>query len=142
MGRGPGTKFCPGAVVALGGPDSSDTCTSGSLLQDDLDDIVNTWNHHLIRPSHNSRMPSGRPNVMYRLPALYGSRDYLCEVLPEEVEMCKLQCLFRELVPCDRDVYDMCNILMRENGHEFPKDPDSSVELYLELRRQINNLII
>lgn len=112
------------------------------LLQNDLDDMATTWNHHLIRSTHNSRMPSGRPNVMYQVPALYGARDYLFDVVPEEVEVCKEGCLFRKALPCDIDVYDMCIILVQENGHDIPKDPDTATDLYLELRQQIHNLIV
>jgi hypothetical protein len=112
-----------------------------NFLQNDLDDMMDTWNQHLIRPSHNARSPSGRPNVMYRLPALYGTRDYLSHVLPDDIAVCMEECLFRELVPCDRDVYDMSILIMHENELDFPQDPDSAVELYLELRQRINKCI-
>lgn len=110
-------------------------------LQDDLDETVRTWNRHLIRPSHNAHSPSGRPNVLYQLPVLYDTIDYMCEVDPEDVVICKDECLFREPIPRDRDVYDMCNIIMNENDLEFPQAPDTAVELYLELRRLLNNLL-
>ena len=48
---------------------------------------MTTWNH-LIQPCRNMCVPSGRPAVMYQMPGLYVTRDYLCGVQTEEVEMC------------------------------------------------------
>ncbi|CAB1433775.1 unnamed protein product [Pleuronectes platessa] len=54
-------------------------CCMG-LIQDELDDTAQVWNAHTIRPSKNTNVPSGRPNVMYALPQLYGTRDFLCSM--------------------------------------------------------------
>jgi hypothetical protein len=109
--------------------------------QEDLDEIVNTWNRHLIRPSRNARIPSGRPNIMYNLPELYGTVDYISQVSSAEINICKGICTFRQLVPCDQDVYDLCWEIIGNMGYNFPHDPYSAVDLYLNLRHDVTLLL-
>lgn len=105
--------------------------------QDELDDTVQVWNTHTIRPSKNISVPSGRPNVMYALPQLYGTRDFFSPVEDEHLQLCKDQCVFRRPIPCDPDVYELCNILMVESHLTLPKDPHQAVNLYRHLREAI-----
>ncbi|MEQ2315925.1 hypothetical protein AMECASPLE_027450 [Ameca splendens] len=101
------------------------------LLQDELDDTAIVWNTHLIRPSKNMQVPSGRPNVMYAVPELYNTRDFLTPGQNDHVQLCRNQCVFRLTIPCDPDVYDICNILMAESQLITPADPYEAVNLYL-----------
>lgn len=41
-----------------------------SFIQEDLNDIKHVWNSHRIRPSRNTSVPSGIPNVMHHAPHL------------------------------------------------------------------------
>ncbi|KAF5887205.1 uncharacterized protein DAT39_022327 [Clarias magur] len=50
------------------------------IIQTELDAVKESWNSHLIRPSRNQRVPHGRPEVMYFLPELYNTQDYLCQI--------------------------------------------------------------
>ncbi|XP_033114901.1 uncharacterized protein LOC117115288 [Anneissia japonica] len=75
------------------------------LIQDGLDDMVSTLNHHLIRSSRNSRSSFGRPNIIYYMPEMYGTLDYICQVSNEQVGLCQQECTFRKANPCDKDVY-------------------------------------
>ena len=111
------------------------------ILQNDIDATVNTWNCHLIRPTKNARAPSGRPNVMYQLPELFGTRNYLFHPRREEIQFCREECLFREPVPCDIDVYDMCCILMVEKGYRFPVDHHGALLLYRALSDDFKDLM-
>ncbi|KAL4008914.1 hypothetical protein ACER0C_002766 [Sarotherodon galilaeus] len=115
-------------------------CCMG-LIQDELDDTAQVWNAHSIRPSTNINIPGGRPNVMYTLPELYGTRDFLCPTEEEHVEMCKTECVFRLTKPCDPDVYELCNILMTESHLTPPTDPYQAVNLYVHLRENIMALV-
>ncbi|XP_042073225.1 uncharacterized protein LOC121813492 [Haplochromis burtoni] len=115
-------------------------CCMG-LIQDELDDTAQVWNTHSIRPSANINIPSGRPNVMYTLPELYGTRDFLCPTEEEHVEMCKTECVFRLTKPCDPDVYELCNIIMTESHLTPPTDPYQAVNLYMHLRENIMALV-
>ncbi|XDV29436.1 hypothetical protein PO909_032566 [Leuciscus waleckii] len=46
-----------------------------NVLQADLDECVELWNKHRIRPSRLAMCPGGVPNELYHLPHRYGSRD-------------------------------------------------------------------
>ncbi|KAK0154136.1 hypothetical protein N1851_003760 [Merluccius polli] len=104
---------------------------------DELDDTAQVWNTHTIRPSKNISVPSGRPNVLYALPQLYGTRDFLSPVEDEHLQLCKDECVFRRPIPCDPDVYELCNILMVESHLTLPRDPYQAVNLYRHLREAI-----
>ncbi|XP_030609254.1 uncharacterized protein LOC115796912 [Archocentrus centrarchus] len=106
-------------------------------IQDELDETAQVWNAHSIRPSKNINIPSGRPNVMYTLPELYRTRDFICHVEEEHVELCKNECVFRQTKPCDQDVYELCSILMSESHRTPPTDPYQAVNLYMHLREAI-----
>ncbi|XP_036006071.1 uncharacterized protein LOC118566787 [Fundulus heteroclitus] len=111
-------------------------CCMG-IIQDELDDTAQVWNAHSIRPSNNRNVPSGRPNVMYALPELYRTRDFLCLVEEEHVEVCKNECISRLTKPCDPDVFDLCNILMAESHLTLPTDAYQALNLYMHLREAI-----
>ncbi len=104
-------------------------------MQRDLDAILETWNSHRIRQVHNSRSPSGRPLVLYSLPGLYGTHDYICHVSDEDMELCKQECTFRKPLPCDADVFEMCSCIMNENDLDYTTSTDEALDLYLTFRR-------
>ncbi|XP_074525951.1 uncharacterized protein LOC141790170 [Halichoeres trimaculatus] len=111
-------------------------CTS--LIQDELDDTAQVWNAHIIRPSKNRNVPSGRPSVMYTLPELYRTRDFLSPVRDQDVQLCKNECIFRLTIPRDPDVYQLCSLLMTESHLTTSTDPYQAVNLYMHLREAIS----
>lgn len=44
------------------------------VLQTELDDVMDVWDSHNIRPSSNPLVPSSRPTIMYRCPTLWGTK--------------------------------------------------------------------
>ena len=99
---------------------------------------MNVWDFHRIRPSHNPQVPHGRPNTMYCIPHLYGTRDMGHPVMEEYVEFCKEECVFRRSIPCeDLDIFDACVTLMAEFNWRYPDSVDDSTNLYLQFRRMI-----
>ncbi|XP_041834069.1 uncharacterized protein LOC121635073 [Melanotaenia boesemani] len=115
-------------------------CCMG-LIQDELDDTAQVWNAHQIRPSKNINVPSGRPNVMYALPELYRTRDFLSPTENEHVQLCKNECVFRLTIPCDPDVYELCNLFMSEFRRMAPTDPYQAIDLYMCLREAISAVL-
>ena len=105
-------------------------------FQDYIDGMVETWNCHLIRPSRNKRSPSGRPNVMYRLPSLYSSQDYMCPVPENEVELCENECIFREAIPCDPDAFQLLTMIVAQQNLSYPLNATQAIELYIKLRQE------
>ncbi|KAK1172320.1 hypothetical protein AOXY_G4861 [Acipenser oxyrinchus oxyrinchus] len=108
------------------------------IIQDELDETARVWDSHVIRPSKNDKVPSGRPSVMYLLPELYRTYDYMSPIESVELQVCRSECTFRLPVPCDPDVYDMCNIVMAESHLDLPNEPYQALDLYIRLRNEIN----
>ena len=79
-------------------------------LQDDLDEMVATWNRHMIRPTKNARIPSGRPNSLYQLPQLYNTIDYLSDVSQTKIQVCRDESIFSNTIMCDQDIDGICCI--------------------------------
>lgn len=99
---------------------NSDTKRSDLLLyclylQDELDEFSNVWNRHSVRPTAGCLQPSGRPNILYNHPALYGDRDYLQPAETADIDICMRECTMRSSCPCDTAVYDIGCYLMQED---------------------------
>jgi len=111
------------------------------FCQEDLDQIVETWNSHRIRYTKNQRSPHGRPFVMYSSPEIYGTRSSLYPVNNTKLNLCEEECLKKSTIPCNDDVFQLSCSLMIANGWNFSNDPLDAIELYVNLRRLILNLL-
>ena len=78
---------------------------------------------------------------MYMVPMLYETVDYLCPVENDELEICKSECTFRRAIACEEEVFELCTILMRERNLQVPRDAYQACDLYMELRRCLNELV-
>ncbi|CAG2247008.1 unnamed protein product [Mytilus edulis] len=94
---------------------------------------IDTWNHHKIRPCKYEGNVHGRPVILYNCPRNEDTLNFLCPVRPEDVEACLEECLFPEDI-CDKNVFDLACIVMRENHLDKPEDPYAATNLYIELR--------
>ncbi|KAJ4925027.1 hypothetical protein JOQ06_017765 [Pogonophryne albipinna] len=109
------------------------------IIQDELDETTCVWDSHVIRPSKNDRVPSGRPKVMYMFPELYTTEDCISPVEGADAQLCRSNCTFRSAVPCDTDIYNICNLLMMESQLNLPADSYQALDLYLDLRNTIRS---
>ena len=75
--------------------------------QDELDDTVQVWKTHTIRPSKNLNVPSGRPNVMFALPELYGTRDFLSPIEDYDFQLQKWMYLSPDQTVWSRSIWTM-----------------------------------
>lgn len=112
-----------------------------SRLQDELDSTKESWNSHLIRPSRNEHVPHGRPDVMYIVPELYGTNDYLCQVSEEDGTSCEGACIHRRDIACDEDVFTLCTYIMAQDNLHVPVDAFMAIDLYLSLREELATLL-
>lgn len=55
--------------------------------------------------------------------------------------MCKEAGTFLSNVPCDEDIFDMCNIIASELGLPFPKSIPEVQEFYVTIREVLRSLI-
>lgn len=75
---------------------------------------------------------------MFSMPQLCGAaEDKLQSVLPEEVAVCKEECTPKGQYPCDETGFELCILLIGENGWSPPVDAYSAAELYTLLRNEI-----
>ncbi|XP_034051654.1 uncharacterized protein LOC117561399 isoform X2 [Gymnodraco acuticeps] len=112
-----------------------------NLVQDELDEVVNTWNSHKIRPRSTDDTASGRPVIMYSFPELHSAEDRLKPIAMEEVNLCMLECTPKGQFPCDETVFELCCLLMAENGWDDPADPFAAADLYILLRDEIRRQV-
>lgn len=107
------------------------------FLQDELDEVVRTWNSHTIRPSSSGLTVSGRPIVMHSFPELHSAEDRLKPVSMLEVAVCEEECTPKGQFPCDETIFELCCLVMEENGWDAPADPLAAADLYVMLREEI-----
>lgn len=112
-----------------------------NLVQDELDEVVNSWNSHKIRQRASDGAASGRPFVMYSFPELHSAEDRLKPTAMEEVTLCMEECTPKGQFPCDETVFELCCLLMEEHGWEAPADPLAAADLYIFLREEIQENI-
>lgn len=106
-------------------------------LQDELDKVVRVCNTHQISSRPAQGVQTGRPILMYTMPQLYAAEDKLQCALSEDVAACKEECTPKGQYPCDETVFELCILLMAENGWGPPTDAYSATELYSLLRNEI-----
>lgn len=98
------------------------------------------WNIHKIRKTRNTVLPIGRPCIMYDMPSFYGTRNFLNNIPSFALDALSENCTFNNY-PCDKDMYDLCRILILENGYTSNRNPYAAVDLYINLRTLIISLL-
>ncbi|KAJ8929603.1 hypothetical protein NQ314_017710 [Rhamnusium bicolor] len=68
----------------------------------DLDQVALEWNVHKISRSRNSNCSTGRPVIMFEMPNIYHTQNYIINVPTFAIEPLASECLFNEY-PCDED---------------------------------------
>ena len=80
---------------------------------------------------------------MYRLPSLYDTQDYLCEVTIQDLLACKEECIFRtKIVTNDKDMYELFSIILSEKNLCFPIETEEATNVYHELRQEVLRVIV
>lgn len=106
-------------------------------MQAELDEVMQTWNSHKLTAKAGQGVTGGRPILMYTLPRMYGGEDHLKTIDMEELYLCKEECSPKSQYLCDETVFELCCLLMLENGWDAPRDAFSAAELYISLRTEI-----
>ncbi|KAH3817751.1 hypothetical protein DPMN_119306 [Dreissena polymorpha] len=108
-----------------------------ALIQTEMDLAVSMWNGHSIRQSRNSNAPKGQPNRMFNYPELWGSRNFICDVHQDDINVARTQVTFRTPVCCDPDLYDILIGVMADDSLSYPNTSDEALALYRHLRRRV-----
>ena len=86
------------------------------LIQKELHKVAQLWNLHNIRPCRNAESPSGRPDTMYFVPEITGTRDYKANVDFDDVEVAiEMFPLERPRHGCSPLFSELALMLMEEN---------------------------
>lgn len=96
------------------------------MLRDELHWAARLWNLHRMRPSTNMVSPPGRPDVLFFLPEVSGTRNYMVDVDLDELELAEGRCCYRPPQSgCSDEFTQLAEIIMREESLQFPRTPDS-----------------
>lgn len=60
-----------------------------NFVQNDINEAVSVWNMHRIRPTRNGNVPAGKLCILYCLPELNGTKDYLVEADQHVLQICR-----------------------------------------------------
>ena len=111
------------------------------ILQDELQRAARLWNLHRIRPSTNPESPPGRPDMLYFLPEITSTEDYITRVDMEDVEIADEMCCPQDPPsPCSPAFKDLADLIMEDKGLHMPKNPEEAKSLYLELLSDIKDI--
>ena len=89
----------------------------------------------------NSSSPPGRPSILYYRPALAAATHHGFQCNENDLVFCKNESLFRDTVPCDNDVFEVCTILMARNRLVYPSSNDQALHTYLSLRQSAKDVM-
>lgn len=76
-----------------------------------------------------------------RFPELYRCDQHISQVDRADILLCQNNCIYWPAVPCDTDIYDLCNIVMVESQLHVPDNAYQAVDLYLHLRNEITSAL-
>ena len=111
------------------------------ILQDELQRAARLWNLHRIRPSSNPESPPGRPDMLYFLPEITSTEDYITTLDMDDVEIADEMCCPRDLPsPCSPAFKDLADLIMVDKGLQMPRNPEEAKSLYLELLSNIKDV--
>eukprot|EP00111_Clytia_hemisphaerica_P014195 TCONS_00041804-protein len=101
------------------------------VIKNDLDQSMSSWNNHRIRFSSTSDRrvrPAGRPNILYFTPSMSHAeiQDYKLNFNQNDMDIMKDVCSkdFSEDFICSKEAFELCNIIMLENGLQIPNDSE------------------
>ena len=102
------------------------------ILQNELQCVVQEWNTHIIHTKKGVDAPSGKPDVMYRMPELYDTHSYLCKVENFDFqEITQLYAIPTNDIVCNPIFRELCEHLLP--GMVQPMSFDAAFELYAKL---------
>ncbi|KAL4241014.1 hypothetical protein ACF0H5_001793 [Mactra antiquata] len=108
------------------------------LIQSELDRIAMNWNNHEIRPQKHRNIPSGRPEIMFHVPEVYGGYNFGHVVNKDDVTIC--QELYGEPKRLYADgMNELAQLLSLE--HRRPNNAKEALELYTEIMQLVNDVI-
>lgn len=103
------------------------------ILQADLDECVELWNKHRIRPSRLAMCPGGVPNELYLLPHRSGSRDCGFPVNDVDLGAFPESRLATQLCG-DIKIQEYLEFAMEHNQLQRPQNWEEALHLYFTMK--------
>ena len=98
------------------------------LIQQELDEVKESWNSHYIRRSCFDTV-SGIPNILYRLPEYNSKHDCLVPVSDVDIEEMKQQCDVEN--DGNFSIYaEYFEFVLEQLGLQCPKSENEAVHLF------------
>ncbi|XP_046581336.1 uncharacterized protein LOC124288828 [Haliotis rubra] len=98
------------------------------LIQCELDKIATEWNQHTVRRTMENS--SGKPDILYFLPAIHGTVDYKTEADPPDIHSLKMMCRASRPSGCEADFEGACETLLQRNGKTKPSEQREAMDLF------------
>lgn len=98
------------------------------VIQSDLKSFMTQWNCHNIRKQRNCELPTGKPDVMYFAPQIFGSHSYKIAIVKNDAERCRQ--MFGK--PCSEFTYLHDFELLTQQvliGHQRPSTAMEALKL-------------
>ncbi|XP_074642757.1 uncharacterized protein LOC141899985 isoform X1 [Tubulanus polymorphus] len=103
------------------------------LITNDLLDFQREWNTHVIGPQSNMEVPSGKPDLLYFTPEVFGTDDYKVAIdtgILDQIrrDFCKIP---NQTRGCDPQFSALCDgILAQSNFGRFPSTSIEACDMY------------
>ena len=107
-----------------------------SLLQNELNQAVYLWNNHSIRRQNfHNECPSGKPNLLYHTPEIFGMTDQLKPLLHSLDEINVVEAQYSRRYPqygCSEQFVQVITEIVGQNidNFEMPTTADEALALY------------
>ena len=112
-----------------------------NILRDELQRAARLWNAHRIRPSTNLESHSGQPDVLFFLPEVSNTRNFISNVDLEELELAEERYSYRTRQSgCCEEFVELAGLIMEENNWQFPRTAEEATTLYINLLAEIENI--
>ena len=107
------------------------------IIRKELRLVATLWNTHNIQRQMRCEVEGGKPDVMFFLPAVYDSNDYLLHVDMQDVADCKG--IYAENCPDYNNNMDELVRLLKPD-YVPPSDEYEALELYVEIKNSLENV--
>ena len=111
------------------------------LINDDLLKVISLWNQHRVRPTRHAECPSGKPNVLYFQPEVYGGSDYKLPVPNDIAEIQQVFCASPPLNGVSDEFNALAQHILNEKQLRYPPETrHEATYVFVEMTTFINNM--
>ena len=99
------------------------------------------WNTHWIRQSANKESPGGKPDVIYSIPELHNTENFLVDVTLDDVDVAGDLCIPRHTIrDCDENFIELADIINTEHNLHAPTTVAEAENYYVTLLAHIESV--